>query len=494
MKKLYTLFLLACCVSAEAQIKVMTYPFEFEKSFLAKSDYEAYFLDNKTNETFALILKDNKKADYILIDKNFTTLARVSLSLENSILDNGRYSYIGGAANGATFYYLFHEANKDIFELETVDFVTKKTSHRQILTLPKGEDFVTVFSYQNNCYIFTANPKSSQLMLRVLNNKGEMAEHTLDFSVPPVAKRLKLDDYLRNIQVFKEDEEPDFSSAVRGKKIFCSPEKLTIVINSMDHPTHIYTIQLSSFATNEQFINYDDVISEKERGQLYINSYIFNDVLYTLLLNKENIRVTLNDLRNNRKLISNFEMNEDQNNYEILATPPVIESRMGKQIRLKDVSRFKQLVRAFTNGREGVMVHPLPNGKLMVRVGTYDLMQLGGSSGGWVGGWEKTGNPNGGQTMIYNPALYYRPGMTTSSQTNSRNYVQVYFKYMLDPITFKPAKGRAPEEVGKQIKDYIEEVDKKAKAKNQFAIGKNQYYGFYQPELKTYIIEQIKIQ
>jgi hypothetical protein len=65
---------------------------------------------------------------------------------------------------------------------------------------------------------------------------------------------------------------------------------------------------------------------------------------------------------------------------------------------------------------------------------------------------------------------------------------------MLDPITFKPAKGRAPEEVGKQIKDYIEEVDKKAKAKNQFAIGKNQYYGFYQPELKTYIIEQIKIQ
>jgi len=64
---------------------------------------------------------------------------------------------------------------------------------------------------------------------------------------------------------------------------------------------------------------------------------------------------------------------------------------------------------------------------------------------------------------------------------------------MLDPVTFKPAKGRVPEEVGRQIKDYIEDVDKKAKARNQFAVGNNQYYGYYLPEQKSYIIEQILI-
>jgi hypothetical protein len=495
MKKLCTIAGLLCCLLAGAQKKVMTYPFEFEKSFLAKSDYDAYFLDSKTDETFALVLKDNKKADYVLIDKNFSTVSRITLSLENSILDNSRYSYIGGTANGTKYQFLYHDANKDLFELETVDFTTKKTSHREILALPKAEDFITVFSYNNNCYIITAEPKTSQLMIRVLNNTGNLKEHELSFTVPEVAKRMKLDDYLRNIRVFKEDEEPDFSAAVRSKKLFCSPDEMKIVINSLDHPTHIYTIQLSTMKSKEQFINYAEVVTEKERGQLYINGYIFDNVLYSLLLNKENIRLTMHDLKKNAKLVNNFEMSDDNDQYGILASTPVLESRMGKRVTLKDINRFRQLVRLLTNGREGVMVHALLNGKLVVRVGTYDLMVMssGGGGGQWVGGYQNTPNPGGGYRTAYNPMMYYRPGMPTSTTTDARFYTSIYFKYMLDPVTLKPAKGRVPDEIGKQIKDYLEDVDKKAKAKNQFAIGKNQYYGYYQPELKTYIIEQIKI-
>lgn len=496
MKKLILLLtLFNHLVSVQAQKKVMTYPFEFEKSFLAKSDYDAYFLDNKANETFALVLKDNKKADYVLIDKNFATLSRISMSLENSILDNDRYSYIGGTSNGAKFYFLYHEARKEIFALETVDFTTKKTTHREILDIPKGEDFITVFSYNNFCYIFSVNPKTSQLLLRVLNNTGVLKEHVLNFTVPEVAKRTKLDDYLRNIRVFKEDEEPDFSAAVRSKKLFCSPDEMKIVINSLDHPTHIYTIQLSTMKSKEQFINYTDVVTEKERGQLYINGYIYDNVLYSLLLNKENIRLTMHDLKKNAKLVNNFEMNEDNDQYGILASTPVEEGRMGKRVTMKDINRFRQLVRLLTNGREGVMVHALSNGKLVVRVGTYDLIVMsgGGSGGQWVGGYQQSPNPGGGYRTVYNPMMYYRPGITVSTMTDARFYTSVYFKYMLDPVTLQPAKGRVPDEIGKQIKDYLEDVDKKAKAKNQFAIGKNQYFGYYQPELKTYIIEQIKI-
>jgi hypothetical protein len=120
-------------------------------------------------------------------------------------------------------------------------------------------------------------------------------------------------------------------------------------------------------------------------------------------------------------------------------------------------------------------------------------MSSGGGGGQWVGGYQNTPNPGGGYRTAYNPMMYYRPGMPTSTTTDARFYTSIYFKYMLDPVTLKPAKGRVPDEVGKQIKDYLEDVDKKAKAKNQFAIGKNQYFGYYQPEQKTYIIEQIKI-
>ena len=152
------------------------------------------------------------------------------------------------------------------------------------------------------------------------------------------------------------------------------------------------------------------------------------------------------------------------------------------------------MVRLLTNGREGVMVHALSTGKLVVRVGTYDLIVLSSGGGGRLdGGYQSTPSPGVNASAVYNPMMYYRPGAPTSTTTDARFYTSIYFKYMLDPVTLNPAKGRVPDEIGKQIKDYLEDVDKKAKAKNQFAIGKNQYFGYYQPEQKTYIIEQITI-
>ena len=469
----------------------MSYPFEFEKSFLAKSDYDAYFLDNPATETFALILKDNKKADYLLLDKNFKILSSISQSIENSIMDNSKYDYIGGSANDNKYYYLYHNFDKDFFEIETVDFKSKRINHQQLLSLPKEEDFISVFSYNNNCYLFSVENKTNQLIIRVMNNNGKITEKSLAFSVPEAADKKKLDEYLRFIQVFKEDEKPDFSAAVRSKKLFCTPGELKIVINSMDDPTHIYSIRLPDLSFKEQFIQYNDIIGAKEKGKVYVNSYFHKDVLYSLVLNKENIRVTLHDLKSGGKFISSFEMNEDQDNYAILATPPVNENRYGKQVVVDDVKKFKHLVKYLNSGREGVMVHSLTNSNLIVKVGTYDVIPVDQSSrGGFENRVVQTGPYAGSVLPVYNPMKLNRPGLSITSGAASRYFNSVYFKYMLNPVTLKPAKGRVTDEIGKQIKDYIETVDKKARAKNQFAIGKNQYYGYYLPEQKTYIIEQ----
>jgi hypothetical protein len=45
------------------QKQVLSNAFQFEKSFIAFADYDAYFLDSRTDSTFALVLKDNKKAE-----------------------------------------------------------------------------------------------------------------------------------------------------------------------------------------------------------------------------------------------------------------------------------------------------------------------------------------------------------------------------------------------------------------------------------------------
>ena len=86
-----------------------------------------------------------------------------------------------------------------------------------------------------------------------------------------------------------------------------------------------------------------------------------------------------------------------------------------------------------------------------------------------------------------------RPGYPSYTSTSARYYTTTYFKMLLDPTTLKTVHGRVPRPVADQIKDYIDDTDKKAKATNQFAIGKNQYYGYYDRDMQEYVIEQIRL-
>ena len=89
--------------------------------------------------------------------------------------------------------------------------------------------------------------------------------------------------------------------------------------------------------------------------------------------------------------------------------------------------------------------------------------------------------------------MYYRPGTPGYTTTNARYYNTTSFKVLLDPKSFKNVRGRVPIPVPDQIKDYMEGVDSKAKATNQFSIGNNQYYGYYDRDAHNYVVEQIKI-
>ncbi len=95
--------------------------------------------------------------------------------------------------------------------------------------------------------------------------------------------------------------------------------------------------------------------------------------------------------------------------------------------------------------------------------------------------------------QTWNPNMYYRPGTPSYTTTSARYYTTTYFKLLLDPATLKATKGRLPRPVAEQVKDYMETVDKKAKATNQFAIGKDQFYGYYDSDAKAYVIDQVKI-
>jgi gamma-glutamyltranspeptidase len=90
--------------------------------------------------------------------------------------------------------------------------------------------------------------------------------------------------------------------------------------------------------------------------------------------------------------------------------------------------------------------------------------------------------------------MYYTPGIPMHTTALANYYNSTYFKILLNPATLvATTKGKIPVSINDQIKDYMDDTDKKATAKKQFAIGDKQYFGYYDRDSKEYIIENIMI-
>ncbi len=455
-------------------------------------------MDSKADETFALVLKDNKKAEYIWLDKNFKTKSKVSLSLEHSILDKSKYQYVGGSSNNDLYHFVFRYPDKDIFTMETVDFTAKTTKDEVILDLTKDEKFVKSFSYYNNFYVIAANDKTSQLIICVLNGNGELSTKKLDFKVPAAAGKTKLHEYVAGLKTLRDDAEPDFSDATEHKKLFCSEHELKMVIDGVGEATHIYTLQLPSLTANEQFISYSSQLEQGEKEkEVVINSFICNNILYSMIKGKKNIKIGLWDLDKGGTLLTNYVISEEQDNYKLFATQPTSVSRSGSEVKEEGVDGVKKLMKQLSFGNMGVMVYKLPAGKILVTAGTYHTVVLASGGGmSYSGGFQQSRTSAGVAipgAVEYNAFKYTRPGNSTYISEDARHYYSTYFQYTLDPVTLRPSKQKVPVSLPEQVKDYIGTVNSKVKATNQFAIGKNQYYGYYDVDTKSYIVEQIII-
>jgi hypothetical protein len=491
--------------SGYAQKRVLSYPFEFEKSLLSRGDYDAYFLDDPTNTTFSLVFKDNKKVEYVLLDKNFKTVSKISTDKEASVfsLKNLR-DYTGGTTNGHQYHFIYPQSD-DSYVMETADFDAKTVSHKKLIEIPKEEKPLIAFSDNNKFYAFTTNSKAGTLNVSVVNAAGELTQKSLSFPIPEDAgkHRDKLDEYLGLIKVMKGGEYPDLSNSVHFAKLFTQPDKLMIVINNGDNPAHIVSISLPDLTLQEKKIDYAALIPNDEKGKVYVSSFLKGDRLFSLVLNKKSIRIVVNEVSSGN-MLGKIEITDDAA-LDMFADGPMSERRYGKKTNTKEVTDVKKLIKAFNRGTEGLMVSENKNGQLILTVGTYDLIPLntGGSSGGYSGGWQQGSMAvtpsvaNHGATVsgvsVWNPTMYYRPGTPGYTTTNARYYNTTSFKILLDPKSLKNVRGRVPVSVPDQIKDYMEGVDSKAKATNQFSIGNNQYYGYYDKDAHNYVVEQIRI-
>jgi hypothetical protein len=259
---------LVAMICVTAQKKVLGYPFQFEKSFLAKGEYDTYFLDNPSDSAFALILKDNKKVEYVWLNKGFKVLDSVPSPIGNTILDMGMHKYIGGTAKGGEYHFIYQ--TKSGYMMETVDFHTKSVGNKKILELPSSEKLLSSFSDHNTYYTVAADDKAGEIVFYTVNPSGEFTRKALPMAIPADAgkHKNKLSEYLAGLKTIKSGEEPELSAAIKSAKLFSRPDDLSIVVSNEDNPTHIFTIGLPDYTLKEKVIDYG-VFQRRQREGLY---------------------------------------------------------------------------------------------------------------------------------------------------------------------------------------------------------------------------------
>ncbi len=484
-----------------SQKRVISYPLDYSKNFLEKKEYDSYFLPDNSAGNFMLILKDNKKVEYLLFDDKFKVKSKIAPDdgFKSTIFNADDVDYLGGVAKNGVFRCVYKVTDKKFlgsntyYKTEIIDFEKKTLRSEDLFEIPKNETLLISFGDFGQYFSITTNNSDNELKLYGLDADGKSYIKPVSITIPETSKRKKLSDYLEKIKLISSTEEPGLELAKDKVKLFHTPSAISIVVNENDDPTQIFTINKTDFSITHQAIDHS-YFTKDEKGSSYINSFLYKDMLATLILNKKNIRIALYDKEGNLKKIHEINDNTDMSAF---AQSPVMTTRSGKKTQEQDITDLKKVIKSLDRGSEAIMINEDKKGRLIITIGTHDPVQQsgGGSSGEWR--TAQTNIPISNSSTKVGPNSYettvYRPGISSYSKYGANFYKSLQFKIMVDPATLNLVKGLAPPSVADQIKDYIAEVDAKAQAKNQFQLNGKEYYGYYLTEDKTYVVEEIFI-
>jgi hypothetical protein len=503
---LVTMCITMLALTTRSQKRIANHPFEFSKKGLAMKNYKCFFLQDAATKQFMLVLRDNEKAEYILFDDKLKKVTSFSPpdGLKQTVFSFDDAEYLGGTAANGKFHFAYKVLDRKFigsnsyYQVETVDPLSKKVSDKQLFEIPKEEQLMISFGNFGQYFSITANNKSGELVIYGLNSSGESFTKKIKVVIPLTSSKKRLADYLSHIKLTTDgaDEEPELESATEKVKLFHSADKISIIVNEGDEPSQVIEINTADYSYNQKSVDHSQ-LTKDEKGKSYVNSFLSGDKLYSIVLNKKNIRVAIYNAGTG-ELLKTHEINDATDLYAF-AEAPVTETRMGKRTDQKDIDNVKKLIKALDRGSEAIMMYKDKKGRLIVTIGTYDLIKLesGGSNSSHMsyysdrpGVGTNTYSQQAGSSYLVS---VYTPGRPAHISYSANFYKSTHFKLMIDPVNLNIVKGQAPVSVNDQIKDYVSEVAAKSEAKNQFVVNGKQYLGYYSRDEKLYVIEEIFI-
>src|SRR5688572_12207305 len=450
-------------VFVNGQKKVASYPIDFTKSAIEKRLCDSYFLQEPSAQYFMLILKDDKKAEYLLYNSRMQLVSSFSHSdrLSKTVFNFDGQEYLGGTAGKGKFHFVYRVTDKKFlghdtyYQVETIDPVTKQVNNKQLFQISKDEKLIISFGNFGQYFSITANNSTRELKLYGLNSSGESFIKSFIVNIPETSNKKKLSDFLDDIQLVSLDEEPGLDAATEKVKLFYSPGKISIAVNERDDPTRIININTQTFSFEEKSIDHS-MLTKDEKGKSYVNSFLFENKLFSLILNQKNFRIAIYEAETG-KLIKTHEINDDTE-LNTFAEMPFTESRSGSIGDLKRVSNPKKVIKAFDDGSAGIVVYKY-NGEIIITIGTYDMIKTSSAGSDPLRTTTYSHDPTSPSSRYAGGGLYasdyvFRPGYPSVTRYRANFYKSTQFKLMLNYSTLNLVNGEAPFSVNNKIKDY----------------------------------------
>lgn len=483
---------LVACFSAIAQSYVLTYSDKIDLISSRRKNFNSFVLPSKKETELLVVLKDEKKIQYLLLN-NFIPSDRIvsdSVGYTPVIIKQPGVQYLGGSSNGQQFHlvYLDKDGDTNLLKTEHVDFTNHSITQESKPVMQEGETYLTSFTEFNRF-----------IMVAVNNYLGQMCFYTMD-STGIVNKKIaqidpknltagdeKLSDYFAEPIIKKQSGDIGLEQAAKQVKLYSQKEKLVFTVNRENKPTQVIYVSIPNFSLTYQQINHNELFAETNGGRSIINSWYSNDTLFVLGIGKKQVGIAL--YKASSATFLNKTIINEKSESRLAREPEKIERR-GAESNSKEIKESALSSLLFDN--DAAILARKSDGQWLIEVGNFHYVPPGfgtAKGGGNISFWTPNADNNisGGHAPL-SFVSFYIPGRISGLSRKSYFYNSIHFGLLLDQ-QLNPAYGKFPASRFERIKDNIFEINDDAVGVVQFSFQGKEYYGYYDITTQRYYIK-----
>lgn len=451
---------------------------------------DVYPIVDDLSDTIALFLIDSDTINAQTYNKTYE-----SLDSYKCPRPNGKFNTLIGNTVGNHKYNLFFtNKRKKEFLIKSIDCNNHSSSEQIVPFKLRKEDYIESVCYKKKLYILSRIHLSSIYKLRVWEGTklASCIEHdfTNILTVNSIPDRITDDIYdtpstttISKIKRIECNNPNPLDITSETNKLYCYDNKIILSFDNEKDKTILITIDLNKYTYTTKNYN-QDTLKNASRLNTLSNSYIQDNKLYQLIVNKTGMSFSVHSLTNDSLLKTYRAKRDDEISFKNSALlQEFSESGFGAAER--ELDKTKQVVRKLLAGSIGISAYE-NSGKLEVLIGGIKESPSTGSmlAMGLVGAVAVP--------LLSGGAYYAIPNYTMNSYSSYTNSRSVYFKCLFDKESLDHADGIPDPNPFDKIKAFISTIKTPQSTQTIFKV--NDYYvlGYYSPNEKKYYLRKFE--